>query len=42
MTGSSGSREGDIVQMLFLDGRLKCRVEEILPPQEDIFLDENE
>lgn len=42
MTGSSGSREGDIVQMLFLDGRLKCRVEETLPPQEEIFMDENE
>jgi exodeoxyribonuclease VII large subunit len=42
MTGSSGSREGDIVQMLFLDGRLKCRVEETLPPQEDLFMDENE
>lgn len=42
MTGAAGSKEGDTVQMLFPDGRLKCRVEETLPPPEGIFMDEKE
>ena len=42
MTGASGSKPGDSVQMLFLDGRLKCRVEETLPPPEGIFMNEKD
>ena len=33
MTGASGSHPGDMVQMLFQDGRLKCKVEEVIDKQ---------
>lgn len=42
LKGAAGSKPGDVVQMLFLDGRLKCRVEETLPPPEGALMDDNE
>lgn len=42
LKGAAGSKPGDVVQMLFLDGRLKCRVEETLPPPEGTLMDDNE
>ncbi|MBP5217716.1 MAG: exodeoxyribonuclease VII large subunit [Bacteroidales bacterium] len=42
LKGAAGSKPGDVVQMLFLDGRLKCRVEETLPPPEGALMGDNE
>ena len=42
MMGAAGTSPGDIVQMLFLDGRLKCSVQETLPPPEGILTEDND